>query len=104
MMKLQDILDRQTAIRAELLELEKKAANGEVAEAEEEEHEAWSATLIGEWDELEVKREPLAARMKKLDAIRYAAKNERNVEKETPDLVVRSNHDPFEDLDRKSVV
>ena len=30
MMKLQDILDRQTAIRAELLELEKKAANGEV--------------------------------------------------------------------------
>jgi len=99
MMKLQDILDRQTAIRAELLVLEKKAADGEIAEAEEEENQAWSDTLIGEFDELEEQRKPLAARMQKLDSIRFAAQDERKVEKVTPDLVIRNNTDPFDNLD-----
>jgi len=36
--------------------------------------------------------------MAKLDAVRYAAKDERKVEQTTPDLVVKRNLDPFEDL------
>jgi hypothetical protein len=98
-MKLQDIVERQTAIRAELLEIERKAANNEYDEAAETEAEAWTDTLIAENDELEEQRKPLAARMQKLDAIRYAAKDERKVERTTPDLVVSRDEDPFENLD-----
>jgi HK97 family phage major capsid protein len=91
-MKLQDILDRQTAVRAELLEIEKK-------EDRTDEDEAYTDTLLTEWDELEEQRKPLAARMERLDAVRYAAKDERKVEKTTPDLVVSRDMDPFQDLD-----
>src|SRR6266581_1500453 len=98
MMKLQDILDRQTAIRAELLTIEKQAANGEIEATAEEESQAWTDTLMSEWDQLEEQRVPLAARMQKLDAMRYASQDDRKVEKGTPDLVVKTNRDPFEDL------
>jgi HK97 family phage major capsid protein len=99
MMKLQEILERQTAIRAELLELEKN-------EDRTDEDEAFTDTLLSEWDTLEEQRKPLAARMQRLDAVRYAAKDDRKVEQTTPDLVVSRNHDPFEDLDavRKRLV
>jgi HK97 family phage major capsid protein len=99
MMKLQEILERQTAIRAELLELEK-------TETPSDEDEAYTDTLLTEWDTLEEQRKPLAARMQRLDAVRYAAKDERKVEQSTPDLVVKRNLDPFEDLEavRKRLV
>lgn len=91
MMKLQDILDRQTAIRAELLEIEKN-------ENPTEEDVAFTDTLLTEWDDLEAKRQPLAARMQRLDSVRYAAQDDKRVEKTTPELVVRTPHDPFENL------
>ena len=90
-MKLQDILDRQTAVRAELLEIEKN-------ENPTPEDISYTDTLLTEWDDLEEQRKPLAERMAKLDAVRYAAKDERKVEQTTPDLVVKRNLDPFEDL------
>jgi len=92
--KLQDILDRQTAIRAELLTIEK----ADIPENEVEENQAFTDTLLTEYDELEEQRKPLAARMARLDAVRYAAKDEKKVEKTTPDLVIKQDRDPFEDL------
>jgi HK97 family phage major capsid protein len=104
MKTLKEILERQTAIRSELLTLEK------VTEPTEEDTQ-FQDTLLEEFDELEEQRKPLATRMQRLDAVRYAAQDEENTEQTAeqrkpkfgtgPDSVISitKDRDPFENID-----
>jgi HK97 family phage major capsid protein len=92
---LQEILDRQGAIRAELAELEDNA------ETTEEDSADLADTLLEEFDKLEARRKPIVARMEKLKLIQRTAEDPANLEGpddpvRTPDLVVRTKRDPFD--------
>jgi HK97 family phage major capsid protein len=89
----EEIRTRQAVIRADLDTLE------QVEEPTEEEHVRTDA-LLQEWDELSVELEPLAEREERVNKVREAARQESNREvPKTPDLIVRTNRDPFEDLE-----
>jgi HK97 family phage major capsid protein len=91
MSKLNDVLERMTAVRTELLTL---------AEVEEptDEQSARFTELESEFDTLDAERAPLAARSDKVEAIRAAALNPRNVEPVTaPEVhIQRDKRDPFD--------
>jgi HK97 family phage major capsid protein len=59
-------------------------------------------TLIQKHDQLEAQAEPLRKRMANLDRIAKASKDDTNLEETRtgPTLIVRSNRDPLEDLER----
>lgn len=103
-MKLQEIVTRQEAIRAELLKFEQDAEGQD--DATRSANMAWTDTLLEEYDTLEADRAPMAERMAKLDAVVYAARDERAVERSTPDLFIQQKRDPYENLDavRKGLV
>lgn len=89
----EEIRTRQSVIRADLDTLE------QVEEPTEEEHVRTDA-LLQEWDELAEELAPLAEREERVNKVREAARQEANRETpKTPDLVVRTNRDPFEDLE-----
>ncbi len=89
----EEIRTRQAVIRADLDTLE------QVEEPTEEEHVRTDA-LLQEWDELSVELEPLAEREARVNKVREAARQEANREvPKTPDLIVRDDRDPFEDLE-----
>lgn len=89
----EEIRTRQSVIRADLDTLE------QVEEPTEEEHVRTDA-LLQEWDELAEELAPLAEREERVNKVREAARQEANRETpNTPDLVVRTNRDPFEDLE-----
>jgi HK97 family phage major capsid protein len=92
--KLSDIVKRQEAIRAELLQLEQNPAA-----VDDEGNVDMVDTLVEEFDKLETRRVPLAERAKKLDLIRSASTEEDATESGTPDIVIRTKRDPFEELD-----
>src|SRR5262245_25093744 len=96
---LQEILDQQSAIRAELAQLEDNASSTE------EDAGDYADSLMAKYDELEGRRKPIAERMQKLKLIQLAADDPANTEPgsddgvrdtRTPDLVVRNKRDPFE--------
>jgi HK97 family phage major capsid protein len=87
------IRTRQAEIKVDLEALET------LDEPTEEDHTRTDALLV-EFDELDTELAPLAEREQKIAAMRAKMTNESNVEAGTPDLVTRSNRDPFEDLDR----
>jgi len=93
MTKLDDVVTRMSAIRSELLEL---------ADVEEptDEQSARFVELETEFDTLETERAPLAARAEKIDAIREAKLDARNVDSGFGGRNVTIKRDPFEDLDR----
>ena len=103
-MTLTQIEQRQDAIRARLLEIKETAAPGE--DADEAARSAFDAlggetdALLTEWDELEAKRVPLAERAEKLQKVETAVRGGRIEAGSTgPDLVVRNNRSPFENMD-----
>lgn len=93
---LKQIEERQSAIKAELLKIEQNP--DDVPEAQRSEQESWTDTLLEEYDALEEERKPLAERMARLDRVIYSAQDDKKVERTTPDLVVKTSRDPFEDL------
>lgn len=93
-MKLQEILDRQEAIRGELRRVEENPA------AVEETDGDFVDTLVDEYETLESRRVPLAERAEKLKLIQRNAHSEDDVEKpEAPTIIKRSGIDPFDNLD-----
>ncbi|HEU4541736.1 MAG TPA: phage major capsid protein [Jiangellaceae bacterium] len=98
-MNLKEILDRQEAIRAELKKVEDNPA------AVEESDGDYVDTLVDEYDALEARRAPLAARAEKLNLIRVASKDESATEPgesrrmETPTQIYRNKRDPFDDME-----
>ena len=96
-MNLKEILDRQEAIRAELKKIEDNPA------AVEENDGDFVDTLVDEYDALESRRAPLAARAEKMNLIRVAAKDENAGEsgddRGTPTQIYRNKRSPFDDLE-----
>src|SRR6266540_297251 len=97
-MNLKEILERQEVIRTELKKIEENPA------AVEESDGDFVDTLIDEYDALETRRVPLAARSEKLDLIRVAVKDEDTTEPgdarpQAPTQVYRNKRDPFDDMD-----
>ena len=89
----EEIRARQAVIRSDLDVLE------EVEEPTDEERTR-ADDLLGEWDDLVVELAPLAEREGRIAKVREAARQEANREvPQTPDLLVRTKRDPFEDLD-----
>lgn len=95
------IRTRQAAIRSDLDALES-------VDEPTEEHATRSDALLQEWDELVEELAPLAEREQKIAAVRAALAEQTNREPAVPvtraagsgpDVVVRSNRDPFENLD-----
>jgi HK97 family phage major capsid protein len=95
MARILDIRTRMGVIKSDLDSLEQ-------VEEETDEHRERADALLGEWDELNTELEPLAEREARVAAVREAARAESNRESGsvngTPDLVVKTDRDPFEDL------
>jgi HK97 family phage major capsid protein len=97
-MNLKEILDRQEAIRAELKKIEDDPSAVEEADAD------YVDTLVDEYDTLEARREPLAARAEKLNLIRAVAKEPASVESDDDDRNVSrtrygNKRNPFDDME-----
>ncbi len=98
-MQLKDILERQEAIRAELKQIEDNPA------AVEESDGDYTDTLIGEYDALEARRVPLAARANKLNLIQTVAHDEVGVEAgddnrpQSFTQVYRNKRNPWDDME-----
>lgn len=98
-MNLKEILDRQEAIRSELKKIEDNPA------AVEETDGDYVDTLVDEYDALEARRVPLAARAEKLNLIRVASKDEQATEPgesrkiEAPTQIYRNKRNPFDDME-----
>jgi HK97 family phage major capsid protein len=94
-MKLQEIEDRMTVIRSELDQI------AESPESTEESQGDYADTLLGEFDSLKARRDPIVARMQKLTLVRSAADGDGNTEAGTayqggnPDIVIRTRQDTF---------
>jgi HK97 family phage major capsid protein len=95
MARIEDIRTRMGVIKSDLDSLEQ-------VEEETDEHRERADALLGEWDELNTELEPLAEREARVAAVREAARAESNRESGSvngsPDLVVKTDRDPFEDL------
>jgi len=90
--RLNEVLTRMSAIRTELLTLSE-------IETPTDEESARFVELETEFDTLESERAPLAARAEKIDAIRSAALEPRNVQPgaaSSPELLIRTKRDPFD--------
>jgi len=97
-MRLNEIVERQEAIRAELKQIEDNPTAAEENDAD------YVDTLIDEFDTLEARRQPLAERAQKLNLITVGAKNEDGIEDgdsrpQAPTQVYRNRRDPFENMD-----
>lgn len=91
MNRLNEVLTRMGAIRTELLELAD-------IETPTDEQSARFTELEAEFDTLEAERAPLAARAEKIEAVRSAALDPANVHPVSPEVLVRTQRDPFDSL------
>src|SRR4051794_33336795 len=89
------IRTRQAVIRTDLDSLE------QLEDPSEDDHVRTDA-LLQEWDDLTLELAPLAEREAKIAAVRAASQEVKNREAstpETPELIVKTRRDPFEDLE-----
>jgi HK97 family phage major capsid protein len=102
MATLQEILDEQARIKNELQRMEEDDS------VTEEDSGDLRDTLVQRWEQLDTKAKPLIERMEKVRGITRMAQDEGNLEGPnggsrynggSPDLLVRTNRDPYEDLD-----
>ena len=93
---LKDKLDEMARIKGELQQME------ENEETTEETDGDLRDTLVARWEQLDAESKPIIARMERIRGITRAAGDEGNLEKpigrDTPDLVIRGNRDPYDDL------
>jgi len=90
-----EIRTRMAAVRSDIDGLE------QIEDATEEDHVRLDA-LLGEWDDLNTELEPLEEREQRVAQVRARAEQENNRVEPitgTPELVTRTNRDPFEDLE-----
>ena len=103
-MNLQQILDRQAAIRARLVEIE--TTTDPEGDAERAALTTETDGLLAEWDTLEAERQPIAERAARLAAVRahiptQRAGNGRVERSGGPEVIVRA--DPFAALEDRSL-
>jgi HK97 family phage major capsid protein len=107
MAALQDILDEQARIKAELQRMEDSDS-----ETTEENDGDLRDTLIARWEELDAKAKPIVERMERIKAITKVADDDANLERAAgatptgtygqgsygsgPDLVIRNHRDPYD--------
>src|SRR6516225_11133314 len=93
---LQDKLDEMARIKGELQQMEDDDT------VTEENGGDLRDTLIDRWETLDAESKPIIERMERIRGITRAAGDEGNLEKpigrDTPDLVIRGNRDPYDDL------
>ncbi|MFI5061492.1 MAG: hypothetical protein ACHP7F_08605, partial [Actinomycetales bacterium] len=87
--RLNEVLTRMGAIRTELLTL------SEIEEPTDEQS-ARFVELETEFDTLEAERAPLAARAEKIEAIRSASLEPANVHPTGPEILIRTQRNPFD--------
>jgi HK97 family phage major capsid protein len=102
MAALQDLLDEQARITAELQRMEKDEETTEESDGDLRD------TLIARWRKLDDDCKPIIARMKEIQAITRTAADESNLERPngndgtsasrfgSPDLVISTNRDPYD--------
>ena len=97
MSTLKDKLDEMARIKGELQQMEDDDT------VTEENGGDLRDTLIDRWETLDAESKPIIERMERIRGITRAAADEGNLERpigrDTPDLVVRTNRDPYENLD-----
>jgi len=97
MSTLKDKLDEMARIKGELQQMEDDDT------VTEENGGDLRDTLIDRWETLDAESKPIIERMERIRGITRAATDEGNLERpigrDTPDLVVRTNRDPYENLD-----
>ena len=108
MAALQELLDEQARIKNELQRMEDSEETTEEADGDLRD------TLLSRWEELDAKTKPLIERMEKIRSITRVAADEANLERPggesagnsdgryrggNPDLVIRNNRDPYDNLD-----
>src|SRR6516162_1041970 len=93
---LKDKLDEMARIKAELQRMEEDDTVTEETEGDVRD------TLIARWEQLDTESKPIIERMERIRGITRTAGDEGNLERptgrDTPDLVIRNNRDPYEDL------
>ena len=93
---LKEKLDEMARIKAELQRMEDDDSVTEETEGDVRD------TLIARWEQLDTESKPIIERMERIRGITRTAGDEGNLEKpigrDTPDLVIRNNRDPYEDL------
>jgi HK97 family phage major capsid protein len=103
MAALQEKLDEMARIKAELQRMEDDDSVTEETDGDLRD------TLVARWKKLDAECEPIIARMKEIQSITRTASDEANLErpdggsagkwgKDSPDLVVRTQRDPYENL------
>lgn len=94
-----EIRTRQASIRTDLDALETQLASDTVDNVDE--LQTRSDVLLSEWDELTTELEPLTERENRIAQVRATMQSEQNRENGfgAPDVHVRNDRDPFEDLD-----
>src|SRR6516162_8094336 len=97
MSTLKDKLDEMARIKGELQQMEDDDT------VTEENGGDLRDTLIDRWETLDAESKPIIERMERIRGITRAATDEGNLERpigrDTPDLVVRTNRDPYENLE-----
>jgi hypothetical protein len=93
---LQDKLDEMARIKGELQQMEDDDG------VTEEEGGDLRDTLVARWEQLDTESKPIIERMERIRGITRAAGGEGNLERpigrDTPDLVIRTNRDPYDNL------
>lgn len=99
MATLDEMLAEQARIKAELQRMEQDETVTEETDGN------YRDTLVARWKDLDEQSKPVIRRMEEIRQITRTADDETNLEssvpvrgKDTPDLVVRTQHDPYEDL------
>jgi hypothetical protein len=107
MAALHELLDQQARIKNELQRMEDSDETTEEADGDLRD------TLLQRWEELDEKTKPLIERMEKIRSITRVASDDANLERPdgaggpagnayrggSPDLVIRNNRDPYDNLD-----
>ena len=89
---LKDKLDEMARIKSELQQMEDNDDTTEETDGDLRD------TLVERWEQLDRESKPLIERMERVRGITRAAEDPANLERSTPDLVIRNNRDPFENL------
>jgi HK97 family phage major capsid protein len=94
MATLQEMLDEQASIKSELQRMEDDETTTEEGDGDLRD------TMVARWEELDGKTQPIIARMEKIRGITRAAGDDGNLERpagrDTPDLLVRTSRDPYD--------
>lgn len=92
MSKIEELAEKLTSLRSEIEDLQ-------AIEEPTDEQAARMESVLPEWDETKAEFDRLNERAEKIDAIRSAAIEPTNRERTAPEVITRTDQDPFANLD-----